>query len=183
MIEYVWLVPLFPLLGVIINGLLGIRFPKKLIGLIGSGAILLSFLVSCSMFLELIQLSPESRVVQVILYKWIPCGDLQVNIGFLVDALSLIMMLTVSGVSFVIHVYSMGYMHDDPGFRRYFTYLNLFVFFMLILVSANSFLLMFIGWEGVGLCSYLLIGFWYQNKAPADAGKKAFIVNRVGDYG
>ncbi len=183
MIEYVWLVPLFPLLGVIINGLLGIRFPKKLIGLIGSGAILLSFLVSCSIFLELVQLSPESRVVQVILYKWIPCGDLQVNVGFLVDALSLIMMLTVSGVSFVIHVYSMGYMHDDPGFRRYFTYLNLFVFFMLILVSANSFLLMFIGWEGVGLCSYLLIGFWYQNKAPADAGKKAFIVNRVGDYG
>jgi NADH-quinone oxidoreductase subunit L len=182
MIDYVWLVPLFPLLGVIINGLLGVRFPKKLIGAIGTAAIFLSFLVSCLIFSELIQLPPGSRS-ELILFKWIPCGDLQVNIGFLVDALSIIMMLTVSGVSTVIHIYSMGYMHDDPGFRRYFTYLNLFVFFMLILVSANSFLLMFVGWEGVGLCSYLLIGFWYRNKAPADAGKKAFIVNRVGDYG
>lgn len=182
MIDYVWLVPLFPLLGVIINGLLGVRFPKKLTGVIGTAAIFLSFLVSCLIFSELIQLPPGSRS-ELILFKWIPCGDLQVNIGFLVDALSIIMMLTVSGVSTVIHIYSMGYMHDDPGFRRYFTYLNLFVFFMLILVSANSFLLMFVGWEGVGLCSYLLIGFWYRNKAPADAGKKAFIVNRVGDYG
>jgi NADH-quinone oxidoreductase subunit L len=183
MIEYIWLVPVFPLLGVIINGIAGIRFPRKLIGLIGCVAISLSFLVSCLIFLELIKLSPESRVYEVLLYEWIPCGELQVNIGFLVDALSLVMLLTVSGVSFVIHIYSIGYMHDDPGFRRYFTYLNLFVFFMLILVSANSFLMMFIGWEGVGLCSYLLIGFWYQNKAPADAGKKAFIVNRIGDYG
>jgi NADH-quinone oxidoreductase subunit L len=183
MIEYIWLVPFFPLLGLIINGVLGIRFPKRLIGLIGCATILLSFLLSCLILWELIQLPPESRVSEVLLYKWIPCGELQVNIGFLIDALSLVMLLTVSGVSFIIHVYSIGYMHDDSGYRRYFTYLNLFVFFMLILVSANSFLLMFIGWEGVGLCSYLLIGFWYRNKAPADAGKKAFIVNRVGDYG
>ena len=183
MIEYVWLVPFFPLLGVIINGILGIRFPKKLIGLIGSAAILLSFLVSCRILWEVLQLPPDARVFEVSVYRWIPCGDLKVNIGFLVDALSLVMMLTVSGVSFIIHVYSIGYMHDDPGFRRYFTYLNLFVFFMLTLVSASSFLVMFVGWEGVGLCSYLLIGFWYQNKAPADAGKKAFIVNRIGDYG
>ena len=183
MIDYVWLIPVFPLLGAFINGIVGIRFPKKVVGFIGASAILLSFLVACSIFWELVQLAPEARVAQVISYRWIPCGDLQVNIGFLVDALSLIMMLTVSGVSFVIHVYSIGYMHDDPGFRRYFTYLNLFVFFMLTLVSANSFLLMFVGWEGVGLCSYLLIGFWYQNKAPADAGKKAFIVNRIGDFG
>jgi len=183
MIEYVWLVPFFPLLGVIINGILGIRFSKRLIGFIGCTTIFLSFLLSCLILWELIQLSPEARVIEVTLYKWIPCGDLQVNVGFLVDALSLVMMLTVSGVSFIIHVYSIGYMHDDPGYRRYFTYLNLFVFFMLTLVSANSFLFMFIGWEGVGLCSYLLIGFWYQNRAPADAGKKAFIVNRIGDYG
>ena len=183
MVDYVWLIPVFPLLGAFINGIVGIRFPKKVVGFIGAAAILLSFLVALSIFWELVQLAPEARVAQVISYRWIPCGDLQVNIGFLVDALSLIMMLTVSGVSFVIHVYSIGYMHDDPGFRRYFTYLNLFVFFMLTLVSANSFLLMFVGWEGVGLCSYLLIGFWYQNKAPADAGKKAFIVNRIGDYG
>ncbi len=183
MTDYVWLIPLFPLLGVAINGLVGIRFPKSLVGFIGSTAIFLSFLVACAIFWELLQLPADARSVQVIAFKWIPCGDLQVNIGFLVDALSLVMMLTVSGVSFIIHVYSIGYMHDDPGFRRYFTYLNLFVFFMLTLVSANSFLLMFVGWEGVGLCSYLLIGFWYQNKAPADAGKKAFIVNRIGDYG
>ena len=183
MIDYVWLIPAFPLIGVMLNGIIGMRFPKTLIGLIGSAAILLSFLVSCLILWEAVQAAPHARVFEVLLYRWIPCGDLQVNIGFLVDALSLVMMLTVSGVSFVIHVYSIGYMHDDPGFRRYFTYLNLFVFFMLILVSANSFLLMFIGWEGVGLCSYLLIGFWYQNKAPADAGKKAFIVNRIGDYG
>ena len=183
MIEYVWLVPFFPLLGVVINGILGIRFSKRLIGLIGSTAILLSFLVSCRILWDVLQLPPDARVFEVSVYRWIPCGDLKVNIGFLVDALSLVMMLTVSGVSFIIHVYSIGYMHDDPGFRRYFTYLNLFVFFMLTLVSANSFLLMFVGWEGVGLCSYLLIGFWYQNKAPADAGKKAFIVNRIGDYG
>ncbi len=183
MIDYVWLVPAFPLIGVLLNGLAGIRFPKALTGFIGSVMILLSFVVSCLIMAQVLQTDPGARVFEVLLYRWIPCGDLQVNIGFLVDALSLIMMLTVSGVSFVIHVYSVGYMHDDPGFRRYFTYLNLFVFFMLILVSANSFLLMFIGWEGVGLCSYLLIGFWYQKKAPADAGKKAFIVNRIGDYG
>ncbi|MBE9541559.1 MAG: NADH-quinone oxidoreductase subunit L, partial [Proteobacteria bacterium] len=149
MIEYIWLVPFFPLLGVIINGILGIRFSKRLIGLIGSTAILLSFLVSCRILWEVLQLPPDARVFEVPLYTWIPCGDLKVNIGFLVDALSLVMMLTVSGVSFVIHVYSIGYMHDDPGFRRYFTYLNLFVFFMLTLVSASSFLLMFVGWEGV----------------------------------
>ncbi len=183
MIDYVWLVPAFPLIGVLLNGLAGIRFPKALTGFIGSVMILLSFVVSCLIMAQVLQTDPGARVFEVLLYRWIPCGDLQVNIGFLVDALSLIMMLTVSGVSFVIHVYSVGYMHDDPGFRRYFTYLNLFVFFMLILVSANSFLLMFIGWEGVGLCSYLLIGFWYQRQAPADAGKKAFIVNRIGDYG
>jgi NADH-quinone oxidoreductase subunit L len=183
MIDYVWLVPAFPLIGVLLNGLAGIRFPKILTGFIGSVMILLSFVVSCLIMAQVLQTDPGARVFEVLLYRWIPCGDLQVNIGFLVDALSLIMMLTVSGVSFVIHVYSVGYMHDDPGFRRYFTYLNLFVFFMLVLVSANSFLLMFIGWEGVGLCSYLLIGFWYQRQAPADAGKKAFIVNRIGDYG
>ena len=180
MTDYVWLIPLFPLLGVAINGLVGIRFPKSLVGFIGSTAIFLSFLVACAIFWELLQLPADARSVQVIAFKWIPCGDLQVNIGFLVDALSLVMMLTVSGVSFIIHVYSIGYMHDDPGFRRYFTYLNLFVFFMLTLVSANSFLLMFVGWEGVGLCSYLLIGFWYQNKAPADAGKKAHLIHSRG---
>ena len=182
MIPYVWLVVLFPLLGVIINGLAGIKLPRKLIGAIGSLAILGSFITASLIFKDLIGQGVE-RASEVVLFTWIGCGSIQVNVGFLVDPLSLVMMLTVSGVSFIIHLYSIGYMAEDEGFRRYFTYLNLFVFFMLILVSANSFLLMFVGWEGVGLCSYLLIGFWYQRKAPADAGKKAFVVNRVGDYG
>jgi NADH-quinone oxidoreductase subunit L len=182
MIPYIWLVVLFPLLGVIINGLAGIKLPRKLIGAIGSLAILGSFITASLIFKDLIGQGVE-RASEVVLFTWIGCGSIQVNVGFLVDPLSLVMMLTVSGVSFIIHLYSIGYMAEDEGFRRYFTYLNLFVFFMLILVSANSFLLMFVGWEGVGLCSYLLIGFWYQRKAPADAGKKAFVVNRVGDYG
>jgi NADH-quinone oxidoreductase subunit L len=182
MIPYIWLVVLFPLLGVIINGLAGIKLPRKLIGTIGSLAILGSFITASLIFKEVIGQGVE-RASEVVLFTWIGCGSIQVNVGFLVDPLSLVMMLTVSGVSFIIHLYSIGYMAEEEGFRRYFTYLNLFVFFMLILVSANSFLLMFVGWEGVGLCSYLLIGFWYQRKAPADAGKKAFVVNRVGDYG
>ena len=181
--DYIWLVPLFPLLGVFINGLLGIKFPKKIIGPIACLAIFGSFIVALITFFQVLSLPPDARIIEKIYFPWIVAGDFAVNIGFLIDPLSLIMMLTVSGVSFIIHVYSVGYMHDDPGYRRYFVYLNLFVFFMLTLVSANSFLLMFVGWEGVGLCSYLLIGFWYQRKAPADAGKKAFIVNRVGDYG
>lgn len=183
MTEYVWLIPLLPFIGVIINGLLGIRFPKGFIGIIASGTILGSFMVALRIFWELLHRSPADRVIETVLWQWIPAGDLVVNLGFLVDPLSIVMMLTVSGVGFLIHVYSIGYMHEDPGFRRYFVYLNLFVFFMLTLVSANSFLLMFVGWEGVGLCSYLLIGFWYRQKAPANAGKKAFVVNRVGDYG
>ncbi len=182
MIPYVWLIVLFPLAGVIINGLVGVKFPRKLIGAIGCLAILGSFICAALVFKEVVVQGIE-HAAEVVLFTWIGCGSLQVNVGFLVDPLSVVMMLTVSGVSFIIHLYSIGYMADDAGFRRYFTYLNLFVFFMLLLVSANSFLLMFVGWEGVGLCSYLLIGFWYQRQAPADAGKKAFVVNRVGDYG
>jgi len=183
MLDLIWLVPLFPLIGALINGLVGIRFSKRTIGTIGCLTVFGSFVVSCGAFWELIQLPATSRIKEVVLWQWIPCGDLIVDLGFLIDPLSIVMLLTVSGVSFLIHVYSVGYMHEDEGFRRYFVELNLFVFFMLILVSASSFLLMFVGWEGVGLCSYLLIGFWYRNKAPADAGKKAFIVNRIGDYG
>jgi NADH-quinone oxidoreductase subunit L len=183
MVDYVWLVPAFPLAGFLINGVLGVRFPKKVIGPLASLSVFASFVVALFLLRTALSLPPEERSLERIFFTWIPCGDLDVPLGFLVDPLSLVMMLTVSGVSFIIHVYSVGYMHDDPGYRRYFAYLNLFVFFMLLLVSANSFLTMFVGWEGVGLCSYLLIGFWYERKAPADAGKKAFIVNRVGDYG
>ena len=183
MLDYVGLIPLFPAIGFAINLFFGRRMPKATVGFIACAAIGLSFLVSLLVFIDLLKLAPASRSVEKVLYSWILSGDFQANVGFLVDPLSIIMMMVVSGVSFIIHIYSHGYMHDDRDFPRYFTYLNLFVFFMLILVSANNFLLMFVGWEGVGLCSYFLIGFWYEKKSASDAGKKAFIVNRIGDYG
>jgi NADH-quinone oxidoreductase subunit L len=183
MIDYVGLIPLFPAIGFAVNLLFGRRMSKKAVGFIACAAIGLSFLASLLVFSALLKLPAAGRSVEKIIYPWILSGEFQANIGFLVDPLSLVMMLVVSGVSFIIHVYSVGYMHDDPDYSRYFTYLNLFVFFMLILVAANNFLLMFVGWEGVGLCSYFLIGFWYEKKSASDAGKKAFIVNRIGDFG
>ncbi len=183
MTELVWLIPAFPLIGFLINGLFARNLPEKAIGWIGSIAVGASFVVAFSIFLELLGMESGSRSVQKIVYTWILSGDLSVPIGFLVDPLSTVMMTVVSGVGCIIHVYSIGYMHGEVGFRRYFAYLNLFVFNMLILVSANNFLLMFVGWEGVGLCSYLLIGYYYEKKSAADAGKKAFVVNRVGDFG
>ncbi len=183
MLDYVGLIPLFPAVGFVFNLFFGRRLAKGTVGLIACGAIGLSFLVSLLVFVDLLNLAPANRSVEKILYTWILSGEFQAKVGFLVDPLSMVMMMVVSGVSFVIHIYSHGYMHDDPDYPRYFTYLNLFVFFMLILVSANNFLLLFVGWEGVGLCSYFLIGFWYEKKSASDAGKKAFIVNRIGDYG
>ena len=183
MLDYVGLIPLFPAIGFALNLFFGRRLAKGTVGLIACGAIGLSFLVSLLVFVDLLNLPPANRSVEKILYTWILSGEFQAKVGFLVDPLSMVMMMVVSGVSFVIHIYSHGYMHDDPDYPRYFTYLNLFVFFMLILVSANNFLLLFVGWEGVGLCSYFLIGFWYEKKSASDAGKKAFIVNRIGDYG
>jgi NADH-quinone oxidoreductase subunit L len=183
MLDYVGLIPLFPAVGFAVNLFFGRRMSKGAVGFIACAAIGLSFLVSLLVFIDLLNIPAASRSVEKILYPWMISGDFRANIGFLVDPLSIVMMLVVSGVSLIIHIYSHGYMHDDPDFPRYFTYLNLFVFFMLILVSANNFLLMFVGWEGVGLCSYFLIGFWYERKSAADAGKKAFIVNRIGDYG
>ncbi|MEW6137941.1 MAG: NADH-quinone oxidoreductase subunit L [Thermodesulfobacteriota bacterium] len=183
MIDLVWLIPVFPLIGFAINGLIGKAFSEKAIGWIGSLSVGASFVIAVSIFLELLGMDPGSRSVQKVVYTWIISGDLNVPIGFLVDPLSTVMMLVVSGVGFVIHVYSIGYMHGELGFRRFFAYLNLFVFNMLILVSSNNFLLLFVGWEGVGLCSYLLIGYYYEKKSAADAGKKAFVVNRVGDFG
>ena len=183
MMDYVWLIPVFPLVGFLINGLMGKRLPKNVVGAIGSAAVGLSFLLTISIFLEYLKLPMAARPVEIVSYIWMASGSFQVPIAFLVDPLSLIMLLVVSGVSTIIHVYSVGYMHDDPGFPRYFAYLNLFVSNMLILVGANNFLMMFVGWEGVGLCSYLLIGFWYEKKSASDAGKKAFVVNRIGDFG
>jgi NADH-quinone oxidoreductase subunit L len=183
MMDYVWLIPLFPFIGFLINGLVGKSLPKSVVGTIGSAAVGMSFLVTVAIFLEFLKLPEGTHAVQKVMYTWIASGPFAVSVAFLIDPLSLIMLLVVSGVSTLIHFYSIGYMHDDEGFYRYFAYLNLFVFAMLILVSANNFLLMFVGWEGVGLCSYLLIGFWYEKKSASDAGKKAFVVNRIGDFG
>jgi NADH-quinone oxidoreductase subunit L len=187
MIELVWLIPLFPAIGFLFNGLIGRWFnlDKRIVSWVACTALGLSFLFSILVFFALLKIAPEARdaVPDKVLFDWIVSGDLKTVIGYKVDPLSIIMALVVSGVSFFIHIYSVGYMHDDTGFTRYFAFLNLFVFMMLTLVLANNFLLMFVGWEGVGLCSYLLIGFWFDRDAPANAGKKAFVVNRVGDFG
>jgi NADH-quinone oxidoreductase subunit L len=183
MLDNVWLIPLFPFIGFLINGLLGRRLGKGVVSVVGPSAIGLSFLISILIFFELIHKPPTERVFEKVIFDWIVSGSFQTVIGYQIDPLSILMALVVTGVSFFIHIYSVGYMHDDPGFTRFFTYLNLFVFMMLNLILANNFLLMFVGWEGVGLCSYLLIGFWYEKDSAANAGKKAFIVNRVGDFG
>ncbi|MFZ5453696.1 MAG: NADH-quinone oxidoreductase subunit L [Thermodesulfobacteriota bacterium] len=183
MMDYVWLIPLFPFVGFVINGLLGKNLSKNVVGTIGSLMVGLSFLVTVAIFLEFLKLPAAARPVEKVVYTWMSAGSFSVPVAFLIDPLSLVMLLVVSGVSTLIHIYSISYMHDDPGFYRYFSYLNLFVFAMLTLVGANNFLLMFVGWEGVGLCSYLLIGFFYEKQSASDAGKKAFVVNRIGDFG
>ncbi len=160
MIDYVWLIPLFPLMGFLINGLFGSRFKQSQIGAIASAAIGLSFIVSVTIFFQVLQLPASERSISKTIYTWIRTGDFQVDISFLIDPLSLVMLLVVTGVGLLIHVYSIGYMHGDRSFARYFAYLNLFTFSMLLLVLADNFLLLFVGWEGVGLCSYLLIGFF-----------------------
>jgi NADH-quinone oxidoreductase subunit L len=183
MYDKLWLIPFFPLIGSIINGLLGKRFIKneKLIGGIATGAVFLSFLVSCRYFFQL--LGDSVKVHQNIVASWMSVGILQVDWGFLLDPLSGVMLLVVTGVGSLIHLYSIGYMHGEEGYYRFFCYLNLFVFAMLMLVLGNNALVMFIGWEGVGLCSYLLIGYYFEKKSAGDAAKKAFVVNRVGDFG
>ncbi len=179
----IWLIPMMPLIGFLINGLFGGRLSKPIINAVACGSVLAAFLLSVNAVIQLLGLPAESRSFEFILYSWIPSGSFNADIGFLLDPLSSIMILVVSGVGFLIHVYSIGYMSHDKDYSRFFTYLNLFTGSMLILVLANNFVLMYVGWEGVGLCSYLLIGFWYERKSATDAGKKAFIVNRIGDFG
>src|SRR5213080_450514 len=181
--DVLWLVPALPLLGSAINGLLGKRLPKPVISLVACGSVGVSFLVAAGLVLSLIQRPPEERHVVQTLFTWIAAGDFVANAEFLLDPLSAGMILVVTGVGFLIHVYSIGYMHAEDGYYRFFSYLNLFMFSMLVLVLASNFLLMFVGWEGVGLCSYLLIGYYFDRKSAGDAGKKAFIVNRIGDVG
>ncbi len=178
----VWIV-LFPLIGVVLWGLLLRKMPEKVVGWGASLMIGLSFVVAVMLTLKLASLDPHHRVVEVEIFRWITAGGLELDFAFLVDPLSAVMMLVVTGVSFLIHIYSIGYMHGDSRYSLFFTYLNLFVFFMLILVLGNNLPILFIGWEGVGLCSYLLIGFWWEDQNKAEAGMKAFVVNRIGDFG
>jgi len=184
MINWVWLVILLPFLGFLANGWLAFRRPRatSAVSTIGVGVLVAAFLVAVGVALSYGGGHHEEAAL-VSLWEWLPIGDFDVSIAFQVDPLSIVMMLVVTGVGALIHVFSVGYMREDPGYARYFAYLNLFVFFMLVLVLGASFPILFVGWEGVGLCSYLLIGFWYREKANADAGKKAFIMNRIGDAG
>ncbi|MCJ8210762.1 NADH-quinone oxidoreductase subunit L [Mucilaginibacter sp. RS28] len=177
--NYLWLIPILPLAGFLINGLGRNVLPKNLIGTIASLVILAAFGLSVSAFLQVKAHGP----INVTFFNWIQAGTFVVPFGFLVDQLSAIMLLIITGIGFLIHLYSIGYMHHDAGFGKFFAYLNLFVFFMLLLVLGSNYVVMFIGWEGVGLCSYLLIGFWFTNGAYADAAKKAFVMNRIGDLG
>src|SRR4026209_1411627 len=177
------LIPLLPFLGFCINAFLGKRLPKSVSGGVACLVMLASFAVSAmSVWTVVNQGAPW---IENTAFRWISSGDLQIPLQFRLDHLSSLMILVVAGIGSLIHIYSTAYMHEesDSEYARYFSYLNLFAAFMLVLVLGANFLVMFVGWEGVGLCSYLLIGFWFQKKSASDAGKKAFIVNRIGDYG
>jgi hypothetical protein len=234
-VEYVWLLPLLPLLGFVVNGLLALvavyrpgpsdpttdhhdhqhdhgtahepapttadrhatradaagddhhpharhRFAGA-VSLVGPGVLFAAFALSVAMFAAMLGTSEAHTPLVQRYFTWMPAGDLVIEAALQVDRLSIVMALVVTGVGALIHAFSVGYMRDDPGYPRYFAYLNLFVFFMLVLVLGANYPVLFVGWEGVGLCSYLLIGFWFAEKPNADAGKKAFIVNRIGDFG
>jgi NADH-quinone oxidoreductase subunit L len=179
-----WAIALLPLLGFIINGMLALKAPgkKAITTIVGPGVIGVAFAIALVNFFRMLGAELHEPVIEHY-WQWLPAGNFQVAAAFQLDQLSILMTLIITGVGFLIHIYSIGYMHDDPGYARYFAYINLFVFFMLVLVLGSSYALMFVGWEGVGLCSYLLIGFWFRDREKADAGKKAFIVNRIGDFG
>jgi len=192
---HLWLIPLFPFLGFLLNGILGSRLPRRLVSIIGVLAPLVSFAIVLNDFGATIISATAScpscgtvtalalPVAEALPFHWITIGALQVDLTLVFDQLSAVMLLVVTGVGFLIHIYSLGYMRGEPGYARYFSFLNLFLFFMTVLVLAGNFLLMFIGWEGVGLVSYLLIGYYFERNSAAAAGKKAFIVNRIGDFG
>ena len=222
--EWVWLLPILPFVGFLINGLLSLNNAHfgptdptaaeshghaeggavahgehtgagghddhavkrhrwaGVVSVVGPGVLILAFLLALGIWQAMVGANPTAPFIQTY-FSWMPVGDLQINAAFQLDQLSMVMILVITGVGALIHVFSIGYMRDDPGYPRFFSYLNLFVFFMLVLVLGANYPVLFVGWEGVGLCSYLLIGFWFNDKANADAGKKAFIVNRIGDFG
>lgn len=181
--EYLWLLLAFPALGVLVNGLAGSRFRERTVAAIAVSSIGLSLAVALIFFWKMAATAHGARIVVATSYAWLSEGALQIRIGLLLDPLSMVMVLVILGIGLLIHIYSASYMKDDDGYRRFFVYLNLFIFFMLVLVLADNLVLTFVGWEGVGLCSYLLIGFRHQKKSACDAGRKAFIVNRIGDLG
>ncbi len=177
------LVPLLPLLGFLLISLNYKRLSHNVASVIACGSVFVSFIIAVVLFTQLLSLPPEQRAISVTLMQWIATAGVSINFSFLIDPLSSVMLLIITGVGFLIHVYSISYMHDDAGFNKFFSYLNLFIFFMLLLVMGSNYVVMFVGWEGVGLCSYLLIGFWFKNTNYNNAANKAFIMNRIGDLG
>src|SRR6202041_1875507 len=182
-LEHLWIIPLLPLLGATVNGLFGITWPNKIVNSVAIGATGLSFFAALEAVREFFLLSPEQIPWVKQYFSWIEAGNFRAGFDLQVDQLTVVMLLVVTGVGWLIHIYSTGYMAHEGGYYRFFSYLNLFMFFMLILILAANYVLLFVGWEGVGLASYLLIGFYFLRKSAADAGKKAFIVNRIGDFG
>jgi NADH-quinone oxidoreductase subunit L len=182
-LNYLWIIPALPLLGSALNGLFGRKWSNKIVNAVAVGSTGLSFLAALEAVREFTQLAPENIPWVKQYFTWIVAGDFRAGFDLQVDHLTVIMLLVVTGVGWLIHIYSTGYMAHEGGYYRFFSYLNLFMFFMLILVLAANYVLLFVGWEGVGLSSYLLIGFYFLRKSAADAGKKAFIVNRIGDFG
>src|SRR5580693_8264377 len=192
-LAHIWLIPLFPLMGAALMLFIGRRLPNSGVNVVCVGSVLLSAIYAFGAVFQLIMRPVAQRVVEVVLFDWVPAGAMHTTAGhlanfnaqwgMLLDPLSAVMLCVVTGVGFLIHVYSTGYMAHEGGYYRFFGYLNLFMFSMLMLVLGNNLLLLFVGWEGVGLCSYLLIGFYFLRKSASDAGKKAFIANRIGDAG
>jgi NADH-quinone oxidoreductase subunit L len=182
-LDYLWIIPLLPLLGSAINGLFGEKWPNKIVNWVALGSTGLSFFCALEAVREFFQLSPEQVPWVKQYFTWITAGNFRAGFDLQVDQLTVVMLMVVTGVGWLIHIYATGYMAHEGGYYRFFSYLNLFMFFMLILVLAANYVLLFVGWEGVGLASYLLIGFYFLKKSAADAGKKAFIVNRIGDFG
>jgi len=183
-LDHLWIIPLLPLLGAAINGLLGLKFSNRIVNTVALSATGLSFLAAVEAVREfLTYIAPSGQIFRKEYFDWIVAGNFRAGFDLQMDQLTVVMVLVVTGVGFLIHIYSTGYMAHEGGYYRFFSYLNLFMFFMLILVLAANYVLLFVGWEGVGLASYLLIGFYFLKKSASDAGKKAFIVNRIGDFG
>src|SRR5277367_954531 len=180
--DYLWLIPLLPFAGFLINGTIGRKLPRALVSAVALICTAIPAAIVAWLW-TVMKAAGAPDMIQVASRPWIQITGLQIEFAFTVDHLTLIMLGVVTGVGFLIHIYSVGYMAHEEGYWRYFAYLNLFLFFMTVLVLAENFLLMFVGWEGVGLASYLLIGFYFDKKSAADAGKKAFVVNRIGDFG